>query len=87
MTVDLGTGRTHQIRVHAAHIGHPVAGDTRYGPEADSLSTRLKLKRLFLHAASLTFDSPRQERLIRAESPLGEDLQAVLDQLAARTAD
>lgn len=79
VTADLGTGRTHQIRVHAAYIGHPVAGDRRYGPEEDRVSERLGLKRLFLHAAALTFDSPRQERLIKAECPLDDELQAVLD--------
>jgi 23S rRNA pseudouridine955/2504/2580 synthase len=81
VTADLGTGRTHQIRVHGAHIGHPVAGDRRYGPEVDPIVQQLKLERLFLHAAELTFDSPREERLIKAQSPLEGDLQAVLDKL------
>jgi 23S rRNA pseudouridine955/2504/2580 synthase len=84
VTVDLGTGRTHQIRVHAAHIGHPVAGDSRYGGKTDLISDRYGLKRLFLHAAELTFDSPRQERLIRVESPLDDDLQSVLGRLPPR---
>lgn len=55
--VRIETGRTHQIRVHAQHLGHPVAGDDKYG-EADvnkRLRDQLGLKRLFLHAASLEF--------------------------------
>jgi 23S rRNA pseudouridine955/2504/2580 synthase len=83
-TVDLGTGRTHQIRVHAASIGHPVAGDTRYGLSADPVVKDYGLGRLFLHAASLAFDSRDGERVIRVDAPLDDELQAVLGRLERR---
>jgi len=83
-TVELGTGRTHQIRVHAASIGHPVAGDTRYGLSADPVVKDYGLGRLFLHAASLAFDSRDGERVIRADAPLDDELQAVLGRLERR---
>lgn len=80
-TVELGTGRTHQIRVHAACIGHPVAGDERYGVQPDPVVKYFGLRRLFLHASSLAFDSPNGERVITAEAPLDDELTAVLDRL------
>jgi len=50
------TGRTHQIRVHATHIGHPLAGDEKYGDrDFNRQMQRLGLRRLFLHSASLSF--------------------------------
>lgn len=82
--VRIETGRTHQIRVHAQHIGHPVAGDDKYGDvEANRrLRERAGLKRLFLHAASLQFalDGGRTPYVLNA--PLASDLSAVLDALA-----
>ena len=77
-SIELETGRTHQIRVHAAHLGNPVAGDRRYGAENDRVVSDFGLQRLFLHAATLVFESPKGDRVIRAESPLDEDLTAVL---------
>ncbi len=77
----LGTGRTHQIRVHAAHIGMPVAGDTRYGADPDLICEHFGLSRLFLHAATLAFEIPGSEHIIRVDSPLDDDLEAVLTQL------
>ncbi len=54
--VALGTGRTHQIRVHAAHLGHPVAGDAKYGsPERERAAMGQRAPRLFLHAQRLRF--------------------------------
>lgn len=77
------TGRTHQIRVHAQHLGHPVAGDDKYGDEAVNkrLREQAGLKRLFLHAASLQFalDGGKTPYLLNA--PLAEDLAVVLDRL------
>ncbi len=75
------TGRTHQIRVHASHLGHPLAGDERYGDsQANGELRRLGLKRLFLHAQSISFpDDSGNERHFTA--PLAEDLQAFLDRL------
>lgn len=82
--VRIDTGRTHQIRVHAAHIGHPVAGDDKYGdPDANRrLREQAGLRRLFLHAASLEFalDGGRSPYVINA--PLPPDLGEVLDRLA-----
>ena len=81
--VKIDTGRTHQIRVHARHIGHPVAGDDKYGdPEVNRrLREQAGLKRLFLHAASLRFvlDGGKAEYLL--EAPLADDLRGVLDRL------
>lgn len=81
--VRIETGRTHQIRAHARHIGHPVAGDDKYGdPEVNKrLRDQAGLKRLFLHAASLEFalDDGRTPYVLSA--PLPPDLLAVLDNL------
>jgi len=70
----LETGRTHQVRVHLAAIGHPLVGDTRYGQNRASLGVR----RPFLHAAALGFDHPATGDRCRYESPLPPDLEAVL---------
>jgi 23S rRNA pseudouridine955/2504/2580 synthase len=82
--VQIDTGRTHQIRVHAAHIGHPVAGDGRYGLDGDPAVRRGNLQRLFLHASSLSFDSPTDERAINVQCELPPELNAVLDKLRTR---
>lgn len=78
------TGRTHQIRVHAQHLGHAVAGDDKYGnPQVNRrLRDRAGLRRLFLHAASLEFslDDGRTPYLLHA--PLAPELSEVLDRLA-----
>jgi 23S rRNA pseudouridine1911/1915/1917 synthase len=73
----LETGRTHQIRVHLASIGHPVIGDDRYGPTRTSWAP-LPRGRPFLHAAELSFDHPESGDRMRFTSPLPEDLQGVL---------
>jgi 23S rRNA pseudouridine955/2504/2580 synthase len=82
--VKIETGRTHQIRVHAQHIGHAVAGDDKYGDaEIDKrLRDQAGLRRLFLHAASLEFalDSGRTPYVLNA--PLAPELAQVLDALA-----
>ncbi len=77
LEVKLETGRTHQIRVHLAAIGHPVAGDTVYGRRQDTLY----VGRQFLHSASLSFKHPRTGKRVEIESPLPADLQTVLDAL------
>ena len=69
------TGRTHQIRVHFASIGHPIVGDETYG-RADN-----RLDRHFLHAAYLEFEHPATGVRHEIESPLPQDLQALLDDL------
>lgn len=80
MEVTLDTGRTHQIRVHAAHVGHPVAGDPKYGDrEANQRLRERGLKRLFLHAAHFAFEFGGKAYGFSA--PLPPDLSAVLDAL------
>ncbi|NIU77913.1 MAG: hypothetical protein GWN71_31475, partial [Gammaproteobacteria bacterium] len=65
------TGRTHQIRVHAAAAGHPVAGDAKYGDRAFNRSMRDRgLRRLFLHAASLDLEHPADGQRLVVEAPL-----------------
>jgi 23S rRNA pseudouridine1911/1915/1917 synthase len=82
LEVDLHTGRTHQIRVHLASIGHPIAGDPVYatgvarrGPEG--------LTRLFLHSWRIEFASVSAEKVVRAEAPLPAELEDVLTSLRA----
>lgn len=76
--VALETGRTHQIRVHAQHIGHPLAGDEKYGDRAFNKTMRERgLKRLFLHAARFQFEIG--ERRYAFSAPLARELAAVLD--------
>ncbi|NIR61163.1 MAG: RluA family pseudouridine synthase [Gammaproteobacteria bacterium] len=78
----LGTGRTHQIRVHAAHLGHPVAGDERYGDEAFNRTMRARgLKRLFLHAHILSFPPSNGARRVELSAPLPAELRGVLERL------
>ena len=79
--VIIETGRTHQIRVHAQHIGHPVAGDDKYGDrEANKrLAEQAGLKRLFLHAAAMSFDLGGRPYTLNA--PLADELSAALDRL------
>lgn len=81
--VVLETGRMHQIRVHAAHIGHPVAGDGRYGDEAANTTLRRAgLRRLFLHAARLRFET-QDGGALDVSAPLPDDLGACLQWLDA----
>ena len=76
----LATGRTHQIRVHAAHAGYPLAGDPKYGGrEGNKRFRELGLKRLFLHAARFEFELG--ERAYSFSTPLPDDLRRVLDRL------
>ncbi|HXO99753.1 MAG TPA: RluA family pseudouridine synthase [Luteibacter sp.] len=80
MQATLGTGRTHQIRVHAQYIGHPLAGDPKYGDEEANKRFRAKgLKRMFLHAARMSFDLGGKNYDFSA--PLPDDLKAFLDNL------
>lgn len=80
--VTILTGRTHQIRVHAAHIGHPVAGDEKYGDrDANKLFRTLGLKRMFLHAHSLNFSHPASGEPVAASAPLDDGLRSLLDRL------
>ncbi|MBO6147836.1 MAG: RluA family pseudouridine synthase [Lachnospiraceae bacterium] len=73
----LETGRTHQIRVHMSHIGHPVLGDTVYGSGKSPFATKGQM----LHAMELGFKQPRTGVEIRVASPLPEDFQHILSSL------
>ncbi|ODU93937.1 MAG: 23S rRNA pseudouridine(955/2504/2580) synthase [Lysobacterales bacterium 66-474] len=76
----LATGRTHQIRVHAAYAGYPLAGDPKYGErEANRHFAKLGLRRMFLHAARFEFELG--ERAYSFSAPLPDDLRGVLDRL------
>lgn len=77
--VELFTGRTHQIRVHAAHLGHPIACDDRYGDaDFNKLAHKLGLKRMFLHARSIDFTLPSNGQRIRVVAPLDPELEKSL---------
>lgn len=82
--VRIATGRTHQIRVHAQHIGHAVAGDDKYGdPEVNKrLREQVGLKRMFLHAATLEFALDDGKTPYSLSAPLAPELIEVLDRLA-----
>lgn len=80
LEVRIGTGRTHQIRVHLASIGHPVFGDKLYGAPA-SVEGLPVLNRFFLHAHRIGFRSPSTGNWIEVESPLAPELAAILARL------
>ncbi len=77
LLLQLETGRTHQIRVHLQAIGHPVFGDSVYGP--GHIPRGISLQRQFLHAYQLSFFHPRTGNIMEFEAPLPTDLQSVLD--------
>ncbi|GEN33102.1 RluA family pseudouridine synthase [Aneurinibacillus danicus] len=72
LRLKLDTGRTHQIRVHMSHIGHPLLGDDLYGGE------KMLIARQALHARTLTFPHPRHKSDLLFEAPLPEDMSALL---------
>jgi 23S rRNA pseudouridine1911/1915/1917 synthase len=78
LRVRLETGRMHQIRVHLAEIGLPVAGDRTYGVAGD-----LDLERQFLHASRLAFEHPFSNERVDVESPLPDDLRGALERARA----
>jgi 23S rRNA pseudouridine955/2504/2580 synthase len=80
LEAELLTGRTHQIRVHAAHCGHPIAGDDKYGDfERNKKLVRHGLKRMFLHAARVEVQHPATGVTLRLTAPLAPDLTAFLE--------
>lgn len=90
LSITIKTGRTHQIRVHFSHLGHPLVGDTVYGPGPDSLKKRFlkqnpglvsAVKRQMLHAARIGFVHPREKTHMEFESPFPEDMNRVLNTL------
>ncbi len=85
MQVDIPTGRTHQIRVHAAYAGHPLLGDEKYGDRERNAELKAAgLRRIFLHAQSIAFDWPGSGVPFHASAPLPADLAAVLDAIALK---
>jgi len=79
------TGRTHQLRVHLASIGHPILGDKVYGRARNVRDPRLRdFSRQALHAARLSFGHPADGRRLSFEAPLPADLEALLEHLRAR---
>jgi 23S rRNA pseudouridine1911/1915/1917 synthase len=94
VSVRIETGRTHQIRVHLASMGHPVVGDTLYGAPArlvvapsrqrtDPEAEGLELRRNFLHAAELEFAHPRTGKAMHLESKLPPELEGFLSEIEA----
>ena len=80
LEVTIKTGRTHQIRVHLASQGHPIAGDDKYGDfELNKALHKRGLKRMFLHAWRLQFDHPATGERITLHAPLPQDLQKFTD--------
>ncbi len=80
LEVTIKTGRTHQIRVHLASQGHPIAGDDKYGDfEHNKLLQKLGLKRMFLHAWQLKFQHPQSGRPVSLQAPLPPELQSFVD--------
>ena len=90
LDVTIKTGRTHQIRVHLAHAGHPIAGDPKYGDFAVNRALARggavagqRFERMFLHARRLRFEHPADGRTIELEAPLPAECAALLVALGA----
>lgn len=87
LEVELKTGRTHQIRVHLAHLGYPLCGDDKYGDfNLNKELARLGLKRMFLHALQLAFQHPGGSGLLSIQAPLPAELAAFVRQIDAHEA-
>jgi 23S rRNA pseudouridine1911/1915/1917 synthase len=88
--VRLETGRTHQIRVHLAHVGYPIVGDPVYGgrkklpagASPELVAALNGFQRQALHAARLSFSHPKSGKVVSYEAPLPDDLRGLLDALA-----
>jgi 23S rRNA pseudouridine955/2504/2580 synthase len=88
LEAELETGRTHQIRVHLAHLGFALAGDDKYGDFAwNRALAKQGLKRMFLHARQLTFAHPADGRAMTIDAPLPPDLAAFVAALAPQSRD
>ncbi len=90
LEAELKTGRTHQIRVHLAHLGYPIAGDDKYGDyvlnkQLAKNKNETKLARMFLHASKVIISHPLSGEQIKLEAPLADDLQVFLNGLERPT--
>jgi 23S rRNA pseudouridine955/2504/2580 synthase len=87
LEAELKTGRTHQIRVHLAHLGFPIVGDDKYGDfDLNKRLAKAGLKRMFLHACRMSVLHPVSGQPVTFEAPLADDLAAFLDGLAGADA-
>jgi 23S rRNA pseudouridine955/2504/2580 synthase len=85
LEVTIKTGRTHQIRVHLASQGHPIAGDDKYGDfELNRELAKQGLRRMFLHAWRLQFDHPATGERVALQAPLPPELQKFMTQCTDR---
>ena len=85
LEAELKTGRTHQIRVHSAHLGYPIAGDEKYGDFSLNRSLAKEgLKRMFLHAWKMKFPHPAEEKEMALEAPLPQALDEFLKKLSSK---
>lgn len=86
LEAQLKTGRTHQIRVHLAHLGFPIAGDDKYGDFSRNKElVKQGLKRMFLHAHSITFTHPLTAEAMQLSAPLPKELHGFMDELDGKT--
>jgi 23S rRNA pseudouridine1911/1915/1917 synthase len=81
LKVRIETGRTHQIRVHMAHLGHPIVGDLQYGRSTARLALPVTVTRQLLHASSLTVKHPATGDVVTFTAPLPGDMAALLEAL------
>jgi len=87
LQAELRTGRTHQIRVHLAHLGYPIAGDDKYGDfELNRALARSGLRRMFLHASRLEFEHPMTGTRMDLAAPLPSELRRYLEELQTSVA-
>lgn len=88
LEAQLKTGRTHQIRVHLSHLGFPIAGDDKYGDFARNKELiKQGLKRMFLHAHSITFTHPLTAEAMQLSAPLPKELPRFVNELDGKLCD
>ena len=83
LELELKTGRTHQIRVHVSHRGHPIAADDMYGGAAVDLQDGTRVQRQMLHAALLSFEHPASGELLTFTAPAPADMRPLVEELRA----
>ncbi len=88
LNAQIKTGRTHQIRIHAAQLGFPVVGDSKHGDFAfNRVCKKMGLKRMFLHAAELSFQLKSHSERISINAPMSDELKRFLEGLDSRKGD